>query len=96
MQLIPNNISINFIKYKNITLIISIIIITISAFSILTQGINYGIDFKGGTLVEIRTLENIDITKLRSELSKIKNVEITKIQSIGTKKDFMIYLRNVL
>jgi preprotein translocase subunit SecF len=94
IQLIPNKTRIDFIKYKKITFLASIFVMSISIFSILVQGINYGIDFKGGVLVEIRTMDTMKLPDIRLKLSKLKSIEVIKIQSIGTEKDFMIYLEN--
>ena len=57
---------------------------------IIFKGLNYGIDFKGGTLIEIR-LENKDITvsNIRQSLGK-KNLGDINVKNFGEEKDFLI------
>ena len=83
-----NNISFNkFYKSFNI---ISLILITISLLLLLLKGLNYGVDFKGGTLIELRTDNNeITISKLRQSLLNM-NLGDVSVKSFGNKNDFLI------
>ena len=47
------NLNISFNKYYKLFNIISIILVILSIISILFKGLNYGVDFKGGTLIEL-------------------------------------------
>tara|TARA_B100001996_G_C18623465_1_gene578760 strand:+ start:133 stop:1044 length:912 start_codon:yes stop_codon:yes gene_type:complete len=70
--------------------ILSIAIFSVSVFFILFKGLNYGIDFKGGTLIEIRAEnENIKISDIRSSFSKI-NLGDVSIKEFGKKGDYLI------
>ena len=65
-KIIPFN---NLYKTCNLA---SIILIIISLLLLLFKGLNYGVDFKGGTLIEIRTNDNnISISNLRNSLKRI-------------------------
>ncbi|MDR0631099.1 MAG: protein translocase subunit SecF [Holosporales bacterium] len=64
IKIIPDNVNINFIGQKNKVFILSFIVILVSMLSVLVTGLNYGIDFKGGYVVEARfpveqSLENL-------------------------------------
>ena len=60
---------INFVsKFKKAN-IASIIIFTLSVIFIFFKGLNYGIDFKGGTLIELRTETAIDASSIRDTLN---------------------------
>ena len=83
---ITKDTNINFMKARNITYIISGLAIILSILSIYTKSFNYGIDFSGGILVEIKSEQIIDLDKLRSELSQVNIGEIN-IQTIGEKGD---------
>jgi len=51
----------NFLKYKNFFVSLSTIITIGCLLIILIKGFNYGVDFKGGTVIEIRTEKNIHV-----------------------------------
>ena len=77
--LIPFN---NFYKIFNIT---SSILIVISILLLLFKGLNYGVDFKGGTLIEIRTTNNdISISNLRKAFNKMELGDIS-VKELGRK-----------
>jgi len=74
---------INFIKYKRIYYGISSILILASLFSLVFFGINFGIEFTGGSMMEIEYSENVpSVSELRSTLSGIGLNDVI-IQSIG-------------
>ena len=63
---------INFVsKFKKANLI-SIIIFILSIIFITFKGLNYGIDFKGGTLIELRTDKSINAVQIRNTLNSMK------------------------
>ena len=63
--------NINFVsKFKNAN-IFSILIFILSVLFILFKGLNYGIDFKGGTLIELRTDKSIDASSIRDVLNSM-------------------------
>ena len=76
-----------FYKFFNI-LSISLIIISISL--LLFKGLNYGVDFKGGTLIELRASDTqITISKLRQSLLNIKLGDVS-VKQFGNKNDYLI------
>ena len=69
------NKNINFSSKFKLANIFSLILFSISVLFILFKGLNYGIDFKGGTLIELRVdNENVNISNIRSSLN-ILNLE---------------------
>ena len=81
--------SINFVsKFKKANFI-SIIIFALSIILISFKGLNYGIDFKGGTLIELRTETSIDTSLIRESL-KTMNLGDVNVKKFGKKGDYLI------
>ena len=79
----------NFSKLFNGANIFSLIAVIISLMFIFFKGLNYGIDFKGGTLIEIRTDKNINVTNIRDSLSSLQLGDIN-VKEFGKQGDFLI------
>ena len=81
--------NINFVsKFKKANFI-SIIIFVSSIILIFFKGLNYGIDFKGGTLIELRTETSIDTSLIRESL-KTMNLGDVNVKKFGKKGDYLI------
>jgi len=89
LQIIPYNTNYNFVGKKNIVFAILATITILCLGSVFFHGFNYGIDFKGGLLLEIRTPESADIGKLRSDLSGIVKGDVS-LQEFGSPRDVLI------
>jgi len=84
------NIEINFNKYFKIFNIFSISLILISIVLLLFKGLNYGVDFKGGTLIELRaTDQQITIFQLRKSFLNM-NLGDVNVKKFGKNNDFLI------
>ena len=90
-KIIPTNSNYDFMKLKNYFIYLSIFLIVISLFLLSFRGLNLGIDFKGGTLVEVTT-KNSDIGELRSVLSPHFND--VSLQEFGNSQTIIIRLQN--
>ena len=85
-----NNIKINFNKYFKIFNIFSILLIFLSIVLLLFKGLNYGVDFKGGTLIELRaTDKQITISQLRQSFLNM-NLGDVSVKEFGEYNDFLI------
>ena len=82
--------NINFVsKFKKAN-IFSIVFFILSLFFIAFKGLNYGIDFKGGTLIEIRTSnETVNISKLRSAFNSLDLGDVS-VKNFGKKNDYIV------
>ena len=88
MLKIPKDIKFsNFYKKMNI---ISFILICLSLMILLIKGLNFGVDFKGGTLIEVRT-ENIkiNISEIRQSLLKM-NLGDVNVKKFGKENDYLV------
>ena len=77
----------HFYKKMNI---LSLILIFLSLFIILFKGLNFGVDFKGGTLIEIRTdNSNIKISEIRQSFLKMNLGDVT-VKKFGKANDYLV------
>ena len=86
---------INFSKYFNKFNIFSLVIFSFSIMIIIFKGLNYGIDFKGGTLIELKTSNNIQISDIRLSLNKLNLGDIS-VKEFGKKGNFIIKIEKKL
>ena len=90
---IKKDLKINFIRVKNIATILSILAIISSLFFLVYKNLNFGIDFKGGTLIEIKKDENLSIAEIRNQLSEL-NIGDIQIQTFGSDDIILIRIEN--
>ena len=84
------NNKINFSSFFKVANIFSLIAVFISILFLFFKGLNYGVDFKGGTLLEIRIEnKNIQIQDIRSSLN-ISELGDVNVKQFGEKGDFLI------
>jgi len=89
LKIIKQDTKIKFLKYKKITLFISLIFCLVSFLSIFINGLNFGIDFKGGSLIEVKSEKSINISSVRSRLSLLNLGEV-QIQNFGSEKNILV------
>ncbi len=86
MELIKPDININFIGYVKGALIFSLVMIGISLISLIIKGgPRYGIDFEGGTLVQVKFFNEVDISEVRVALDNL-TIEGLSVQEFGEKE----------
>ena len=82
--------NIDFSSKFKLANILSLIIFIMSVLFILFKGLNYGIDFKGGTLIELRAdNKNVNISEIRSSLNSM-NLGDVNVKEFGKKGDYLI------
>ena len=81
---------INFNKFYKLFNLISLSLVIASILLLFFKGLNFGVDFKGGTLIELRSNdENINVTSLRDSFSKM-NLGDFNVKKFGNENDFLI------
>ena len=86
--------NITFSKFYKKLNIVSLMFVVLSLSLIFFKGLNFGVDFKGGTLIEIRTEnKNSNISEIRRSLIKMNLQDIT-VKRFGTKGDYLIKIKN--
>jgi|TARA_B110000003_G_scaffold100626_1_gene102917 preprotein translocase subunit SecF len=83
-----------FNKYYDKFNILSITLVIVSLFLLTFKGLNFGIDFKGGTLIELRSSDNkINVSSLRENLNTM-NLGDVSVKNFGNELDFLIKFEN--
>ena len=90
-KIIPDEPNINFLGLRKNFLVFSIVAIVLSIALLFFKGLNLGIDFKGGTLIEVST-KNTSIAELRNILSN--NYNDVSLQEFGSADIILIRLQN--
>jgi len=81
---------INFNKFYKLFNLISLCLVIVSILLLFFKGLNFGVDFKGGTLIELRANDkNINVTSLRQSFSKM-NLGDFNVKKFGNENDFLI------
>ena len=89
INLVPVGTKIDFMRFRKVAAVLSLVLIACSAGLFFTKGLNFGIDFRGGILMEVRTQGPADISKLRSTLNGLALGEV-QLQEFGEPTDVLI------
>ncbi len=88
-----------FMSYGRLTTTISLVTFLVAVFFLFTKGLNLSVEFTGGTVMEVRTSQQADLTRIRSDIESLKlggdkTVE-SQVQALGTTRDVLIRLPNI-
>ncbi len=90
LRLVPDETHFDFIRFRRITLPISALLSIVAVVLYLTHGLNLGIDFRGGTLMEIQSKSGpADLQQLRTTLDGLELGEV-QLQQFGADTDVLI------
>ncbi len=83
-----------FNRYYNHFNIVSTLLITVSLILLIFKGLNFGIDFKGGTLIELRSSDTkVNVTTLRDKFNQMNLGDIS-VKKFGNDTDYLIKFEN--
>ena len=93
IKLIPEDTKIPFMGWRKVTFPISMVLVAVSILATVVLGLNFGIDFAGGTVIEVRShVSPADLGKIRSELTELGLGEV-QVQGFGQPDDVLIRLQ---
>jgi preprotein translocase subunit SecF len=80
-----------FMRYALVFNVISVVTFLAAVFFLVTRGLNFGVDFTGGTLMEVSTAQSADLPKIRAAIEELKFHDVS-VQNFGTSRDVLIRL----
>lgn len=89
LHIVPAGTRIDFMRYHKITFAISVLMVIASIVLFFVRGLNYGIDFEGGILMEVRGQQTVDLGDMREKLNNLDLGEIS-LQQFGDAKDVLV------
>ena len=93
MELFKIKRDIPFMSYGKLTTFISLVTFIAAVFFLVTKGLNFSVEFTGGTVMEVQYQQGVDVNKTREKLDTLKMGEV-QVQALGTNKHIMIRLPN--
>jgi len=91
MELFNPNANIPFMRWRRISMSVSIVLLLVSLVLLFTRGLDLALDFTGGTLVEVESAEVLDTAKVRAAMEKV-GFEGIAVQSIGGAREVAMRL----
>lgn len=91
LRLVPDNTRIPFFRYRWIAFVWSLVVLVGAIGLVATKGLNFGIDFRGGILIEVQTPTDADLALMRSTLRGLGLGEVS-LQTAGSDREVMIRL----
>jgi len=93
MELFNPNSNIDFMRWRKVSLTLAVMLMVVAGALIFARGLNYGLDFTGGTLVEVSYERAIDVGEVRAALTA-GGYDKAVVQTYGGSNEFAIRLPN--
>lgn len=94
MELFPVDSKFNFMRFRYVALTVSVILLIAAVFAFFVRGLNYDLDFTGGTLIEVYFEQPADVTKVRDILAE-NNFGHATVQNLGDLNTVAIRLKPI-
>ncbi len=90
-EILKTRAPIRFMHYSKAATVVSLALIALCFFSLFTRGLNWGLDFTGGTVVEVAFEQAADLDEVRKNLEQV-GLSGATVQNFGTSRDVLIRL----
>ncbi len=94
LELIPNNLNLDFVGKFKVFLVFSLICMGASFYGMATRGFNYGVDFTGGTVVQLKYAKPTAIAEVRKLMEDLGSGDASVVAMDKTGVEYMITARN--
>lgn len=91
MQIFNKRTELDFLGKRKIPMAVSAILVLATFLLLASRGLNFGLDFTGGTLLELSYSEPVEVTSVRTELEK-EGIKDAVVQHFGTTRDVLVRL----
>ena len=89
LKIVPDNTNFRFLRWRNVAMAISALLVIGSIVLVATRGLNFGVDFAGGQMVRVTFKQNPNLDQLRGDVAKVVEGDIS-VQEFGSKRDIAI------
>ena len=89
MQLFKGKLNINFMGKRRLAMILSAVMLAISLTALVSKGLNFGIDFTGGTLIEVGYPQAVELEPIRAVLAD-SGFDGARVQHFGSSRDVLV------
>ena len=91
LKLVPENTNLDFMRWRNVALVVSLLLTVVSISCTIYRGLNLGIDFVGGELVRVDFPKSVHVDDLRAQVDRLCGCEAS-IQALGNDRTYQIRL----
>jgi preprotein translocase subunit SecF len=91
LKLVPDNTNIDFMRWRNVALVLSIIVTAASLALVGVKGLNLGVDFLGGQMIRVTFSKKVNVEELRNNVGSL-NLGEGSIQETGGPRSYQIRL----
>ncbi|HET6940712.1 MAG TPA: protein translocase subunit SecF [Sphingomicrobium sp.] len=91
LKLVPDNTNIDFMRWRNVALVLSIIVTAASLALVGVKGLNLGVDFLGGQMIRVTFSQKVNVEELRNNVGSL-NLGEGSIQETGGPRSYQIRL----
>ena len=92
MEIFHHDLNINFLGMRKVSIVISAVMLIVSVWAITVKGMNYGLDFTGGILLNVTYEKPVDVGDVRKALTRA-GFEHAVVQSMGGTREISIRLQ---